>query len=353
MGIAAVLGHAVDLQHVQAQALVPVQQRLGHRRRAAQGNAHGIEPQAGEDLAPDEAADQWQAQQAVQLLGGHLLENAHLELGPDARHAEDRRGPRAAQVAEEGVEAFGEEHRLPGIEGSHLDEHPLGHVAQRQVRQQAIALTGIEQLHAMLSGEGEVAEALHDALGRAGGAGGVDDGGELLGTGAGVVADGGGIQQVRPGVVEGALGVDAQRNGRHTLGNPAAHGRPVVQLADERQGAFGMLQHLADGLTSEVGVQGHRNVPGHPDRQVGHDPVGTVLGNDRDAAARGEVAPPEPTGGASRLVADIAPGQLFHLAARHGLHQVTLVGMTCFTLEEHVERQTDCISHRASSFLFL
>ncbi|SST09335.1 Uncharacterised protein [Acinetobacter baumannii] len=43
VGVAAVLGHPVDLEHIQAQAAIPEQQRLGYRRRAAERVAHRVQ----------------------------------------------------------------------------------------------------------------------------------------------------------------------------------------------------------------------------------------------------------------------------------------------------------------------
>ncbi|MNG24111.1 hypothetical protein D3C84_1087990 [compost metagenome] len=90
---------------------------------------------------------------------------------------------------------------------------------------------------------------------------------------------------------------------------------------------------------------------GHPDGEVGDDPVGAVLGDDRDTAALGQVAPPQPTGGPAGLLASFPPSQLLDPSTAERLDQVALVRVTGFTLEKNVKRQTDCISHRASSFV--
>ena len=82
----------------------------------------------------------------------------HLELGPDARHAEQQGRPRTLHVLDEGVQAFGEEHRGSPVERPHLDEHPLRHVAQRQVGEHPVVFASAEQFHAAAGGEGETAE---------------------------------------------------------------------------------------------------------------------------------------------------------------------------------------------------
>lgn len=198
MGITTVLGHAIDLQHVQAQALVPMQQGLGHRRRPGQGNPQGIQPQARQDLVPDPLADERQTQEKIQAPGWHLAVDPHLELGPDSRYPEHRRGPGTSQVNQEGIETFSEEHRLSGVDRRHLDEHALGHMAQRQVGQQPVIGAQAKQVGPMAGGKPQVGEAVHHTLGHPGGAGGIDDGGQLLSRWAGTLCQGLAALQVVP-----------------------------------------------------------------------------------------------------------------------------------------------------------
>ncbi|MOA22299.1 hypothetical protein D3C78_1428480 [compost metagenome] len=99
-----------------------------------------------------------------------------------------------------------------------------------------------------------------------------------------------------------------------------------------------MLQNLAHRLGGEVGVQGHGHVAGHPDGQVGDDPVGTVLRDDGDAAARLQLQAAQPAGGATRLLADLGPGQLLDLAIAQGLGHVDLVRVERLTREERLKR---------------
>ncbi|MNF80741.1 hypothetical protein D3C84_629910 [compost metagenome] len=189
MGVTAAFGHAVDLQHIQPKALVPVQQGQRHRRGTGQGNAQGIQAKSGEHLVPDPLADDWQAQEKIQALGRYLAVDPHLEPGPDARHTKQCGGPCALQVGKEGVEAFGKEHRLPGIDGRQLDKHPLGDMTEGQVRQQPVRLIQVEQLRAMSGRKPQGAKAVHHPLGQAGGAGGIDDSRQLIGAWRRVVLD--------------------------------------------------------------------------------------------------------------------------------------------------------------------
>src|SRR3990167_4480935 len=146
MGIAAVLGHAIDLEYLQPQALVPVEQGLRHGCGARQGITHRVQAKTGEHLVADQAPDQRQLEQEVEPGSRHLAVHPHLELGPDPRHAEDHRRPGALEIVEEGLQALGEEDRLPRIDRCQLDEHALSHMTQRQVGQDPIVFTDAEQL---------------------------------------------------------------------------------------------------------------------------------------------------------------------------------------------------------------
>jgi hypothetical protein len=45
------------------------------------------------------------------------------------------------------------------------------------------------------------------------------------------------------------------------------------------------IQDLADGVRRQRGIQRHRHMAGHPDGEVGHQPVRVFLDQDRDAVA--------------------------------------------------------------------
>jgi len=116
MGIAAALGHAIHLQHIQAQALIPSQQRLGNRRGTGQRNPQCIQSEAGEHLAAYALADKRQPQQGAQALFRDFAVNTQLEFGPDTRHTKQRCRPRPAQIRQKGIQALGEKYRLPGVD---------------------------------------------------------------------------------------------------------------------------------------------------------------------------------------------------------------------------------------------
>ena len=224
-------------------------------------------------------------------------------------------------------------------------------MTQRQIGDQSIILTDAKQLDGITGGEAEVGEVVHHAFGHAGGAGGIDDGGQLVGRRLGIVLNRCTALQIIPTEVEAALRVQWQADGHHPWRQPRRHRSPVIELADEGQCRLGMLQYLTHGVASEVGIQRHRDAARHPDRQIGDDPVRAVLGNDGDTTARWQFAAAQPTGRTPGLFPDLSPTQLQQLTATERLNHVALVRVPCFTFVKQLERQTDCISHRASSFV--
>jgi hypothetical protein len=92
---------------------------------------------------------------------------------------------------------------------------------------------------------------------------------------------------------------------------------------------------------------------GHPDRQVGNDPVGAVFRDQRDVTALGQFPRTQPMGGAAGLMADVGPCQCLDLPAADGLNQKALSGMTGLTFVEDIQRQTKSSRHETRSlFLF-
>ncbi|MNL28288.1 hypothetical protein D3C87_1499250 [compost metagenome] len=238
---------------------------------------------------------------------------------------------------------------MAGIDRRQLDEHPLGDVAQRQVGQQPVRLVEAEQRSAACGGEPQIAEAVHHALGHARGAGRVNDGRQLIGGRFRIVLDRRAELQVGPAEIERTRRMQRQADGRQVGADATGHARPVVELADECQRRLRMFEYLGNGLGGQVGVQRHRHMPGHPDRQVGNDPVRTVLRDQGDMAALRQFPCPQPMGRATGLMTDIRPGQGLDLAASDRLDQKALAGMTGLTLVENVQRQTKSSRHATRS----
>ena len=96
-------------------------------------------------------------------------------------------------------------------------------MAQRQVRKHSVILANAKQLSGMAGGKAEIAEVMHHPFRRASGAGGVDDGGELIGSRLGVVLNRRAGLQVIPGKAELALRAQRQADGRHILRHTGGH----------------------------------------------------------------------------------------------------------------------------------
>ena len=225
--------------------------------------------------------------------------------------------------------------------GGALDPGALEDVRQRQVGHDAVlrqfADARLDVGRNAFAGPGDVLEAVHHALGLAGGARGVDHHRGVLRAAGRAPGHGLGARGDRvPGVVVGAR---RQREG--DAGQACGHAGhlllPGVELADEQQAGVAVLQHELHGLGRFRREDRHRGVAGHPDRQFGHEEVGAVLGQDGDAGAGLEIAALQVSGHAARLVQRLLPGVVRHFAAAQGLGQVDLVGLGGFEVVNVVE----------------
>ena len=109
---------------------------------------------------------------------------------------------------------------------------------------------------------------------------------------------------------------------------------------------------MGHGVGGKVGIQRHRDMPGHPDRQVGDDPVRAVFRDQGNVRALGQFTGAQPMGSATCLMADLAPGEGLHLAATNGLDQEALARMARLTFKEDLQRQTKSDRHGTRSCVF-
>jgi hypothetical protein len=126
---------------------------------------------------------------------------------------------------------------------------------------------------------------------------------------------------------------DAGHAGRHA----GAHRFPIIELADEQQPGLAVLQDLRDGAGRERRVQRHRDVAGHPDREVAHEPPGAVLRQDRDARSGLEALLPEEGRHAARLVDHVLPAEFLEQVVAHRLGESDAVGRRAFPVIEALE----------------
>ena len=210
---------------------------------------------------------------------------------------------------------------------------------QRQIGQHAVLGTDAEALLHRLGGPAYGIEIHGHALGHAGGTGGVDDGGQFLAVTHRVAGQRLGLGD--DGLPGGIVVRRRQRIGNavQALRDAGFHLRPFIELANEYRDRLAVLQDLTHRIGGERGIQRHADVAGHPDREIAHQPVRAILGQDRHPAAR-RIAlclqvGRHPAGLAHRL----RPTVVAALPAAHGLGEIGLVGARALPVPQTLQRQ--------------
>ena len=181
-----------------------------------------------------------------------------------------------------------------GAKREFMSDGALGYVREGKVGEDAVdAFGGVDaegRLHGF-SHEAEGAEGLHRSLGLAGGAGGVDDGGEIVG-----VADRAGFERrlsgddVRPEQAAGrcvGCGAVGEDDAGEVVEDVFVERKRVVELAGEVRDGLAVAEECGQGQVARGGEEGYADVAGHPDGEVGHDPPGAVFADDSDVGAGG------------------------------------------------------------------
>ena len=226
-------------------------------------------------------------------------------------HARQERGAHAREVPSDGVERLGKDH---GDARQQVDvgDRPLERVAEREERQRHVLLGQLQHVRAGLDVRDEIGVRQHDALGLARRARGVDDRRELVGPhGARAVAE----LPARPPLARQAcmttFGNGLERHDRRTVARrPAVHqddGLERRQLVpdvldllelqprrDDRRLRARVVQDVTRLRRRERRVNRHRDRCPGQDRQVGLQPLGPALGDNRDAVARRDPERPQP-----------------------------------------------------------
>ena len=124
-----------------------------------------------------------------------------------------------------------------------------------------------------------------------------------------------------------------------TGGDAGFHVFPGIELADKAGFGFAVRQDVGDGIGGQRGVKRHRGMPGHPDRQIAHEPPGAVLGQDRHIRARRPPLRLQISRHTAHLVGDLAPGEFMNHAAAHRLGQRSLAGRCFFPVVQALQGQ--------------
>ncbi len=308
------LGHAVALVQLEAEP-EEVLHHVGRQRGAAadeqaQAPAQLAVDREEQDLAQVEPVRHPVAQAAVEVddsLEGALDERSALAhpLGdlavqelPQRRHADHAGDAAVLERARQGVgvdllevghlRAVDQRHEQPGRE--------LEGVVQRQDREQAVVAVQVEQRRQLRHHRGEVLVRQHHALGRAGRARGVDDGGQLLAL-AHRREGGRRHRRLDQQVVE-ADQLQPRRGALELLGAETLDDRV---RRDHAGGAAGGDQ-AHQLLERQLMVERDRGGPGLEDAEVADAPLRPVLRHQHDAVVDSHAALAQPGRGLRRHV---------------------------------------------------
>jgi hypothetical protein len=262
----------------------------------------------------------------------HAHHDALLQLFPDARHAKEDGGCDLAQVDRNGVDRLGVVHHAAGHHVHDGGEGAFGHVAQGQVAQHLhVVLVEPEMAAQLVGGHDQVAVRQHRALGRPGGARGVDEHAGVVGLrGGNAVVEGARLFRVGRGVLvaefehvlEGhqhlarvqphALHVDGDDLGDvgqadFVLGDGVQHLVNLLLVAADHEAAVRVVDDVLQ-LGPRVGrVDADHHAADGLRAQVGEHPLGRVFAGDGQPVAAAETQRQHAQREAARGVVVMAP----------------------------------------------
>eukprot|EP00978_Attheya_sp_CCMP212_P022340 scaffold66598_cov50-Attheya_sp.AAC.1 len=104
-----VFRHAISLQKLQTESVVPCNEFGRHGRGSRPGKSDAFQSESLEDFSLDKVAKNGNFEELVQFLGRHLFVDAHLKLGPQTMDTEEERGFGTIEVLHKGGQTVGEE----------------------------------------------------------------------------------------------------------------------------------------------------------------------------------------------------------------------------------------------------
>ena len=255
----------------------------------------------------------------------HPQDDRRVELLPDPRHREEQRGRHLADVLGHGVDALGEVDGGAGPQRVEHREGPLGDVAERQERQLLVAFAKRGDEVRVVELEEDVAVAQHRPLGGAGGAGRVDEDGEIFGLrdldhpveGAGMLPVVARAQLEQRGerhdlgvaeVVEPFHVVD---DDLHELGTARAHLQDLVELLlvlGEEEAGAAVVDDVLDLPRRIRRVDAVGDAADRQGAEVGVEPLRAVVGDDRHDVPGLEAERDQPEPDVPGPLAVLAPG---------------------------------------------
>ncbi len=255
----------------------------------------------------------------------HADGDAGIEAFPDARHGEEGGRRHLADVLGHRLGALGEVGDGAGSQRQEGGEGALGDVAERQERQLLVVGAERDEGVGVAHLEDDVAVRQHRAFGGAGGAGCVDQQGELVGLGARdqLLPQAGMGRVVRPAerqqfierhdqrVVEIAEAFHVEDEDLGDAGAAPAHPDELVELLlvlDEQEARLAVVQDVVDLLGRVGRIDAVGDAAGAHGAHVGVKPFGHGLGQDRHGLAALEAELDQAHARPARALAVFAPG---------------------------------------------
>ena len=340
-GESAVLGLAIDLAHVDAERHVPLDEIGRDRRGAGRGAAGAVEAHRALDVVeheeigdPEQQAKTDAGPPAGDAALGHACADrerpvvgepsrtrgiphpegdGRVQLLPDPRHREEECRSDFAEVVRHGVDALGEVDGGPGSERIEHADRALGDVAEREERELLVAFPELGDVIGVVDLEQDVAVTQHRSLRRSRRARRVDQDRQIVGpseldqalVGARIlrlVTEAQLEQLVERHhllVLEGVKPLEVEDDDLHELGAVAADLEDLVELllvGGEEEAGAAVVDDVFDlprrvRRVDPVGDAADRERP-----EIGVEPLGAVVGHDRDdvAVAQTERDQPEP-----------------------------------------------------------
>ncbi len=224
-----------------------------------------------------------------------------VDLFPQARHGGEGVRRHLAQILEHGFRALREIHGAAFVDRHLHRDQSLKNMAQRQEAELVVLFPGFQQGFAGGQLEQHVLVADHGALGRAGGAGGIDQHADLVRP---ALLDAGAepffrvrdavaqlvefVQEHHHGVLEITQALAVEHDHFLQGGHLVAHGQVLVELLvvlHEQEGGAAVVDQVGELLGAVGGVDTVTDAAGAGDTQIAIQPLLVVLAEDGNRLA--------------------------------------------------------------------
>ena len=227
-------------------------------------------------------------------------------------------------------------------ERSTLDPSTFKHVGQRQIGQHtvvAIAYAGLDVLVDALAHPGDALKVVHHTLGCTGRARGVQEDGDVGTCALELASQRFGTRRDRiPGLI-----VVFRRQWECNAGQAGRYATlllwPDVEFSYKEKACTAVVKHVVNGLCSFSREDRNGCETSHPDRQLSHHEMRTVLGQNSNTGSGFEILCLQVSSHPAGLVHHLSPGVVHRLTAPSGLGHKDGVRVVFFVLEYVIEYQ--------------